>query len=333
MASAVICLTTEQDKITQALEITKLKQRVRKLEKKRKLSVSGLKRLRKVGTTQRVKSFTDIVMDDQEYASKYRGIIADLDADMDVTLEEVDTAKDVKVEKNIDVQGRLEESQAQAYKIDLEHAEKVLSMQDDELEPTELKEVVEVVTTAKLMIEVVTTVAATITTTFTITTASKCTMVDGVAVSLGSLITTPFLLLAALEAVVIVKVVVMVAATVQKLNEEVEELKKHLQIVPNDEDGVYTKATPLALKVPIVGYEIHTEHNKPYYKIVRADGSHQLFLSFLSLLRNFDIEDLEMLWQIVKERFASSKPTNFLYDFLLTILKAMFEKPDVEAQI
>nr|GFA53868.1 hypothetical protein [Tanacetum cinerariifolium] len=37
----------EQDKIAQALEITKLRQRVRKLEKKRKLKVSGLKRLKK----------------------------------------------------------------------------------------------------------------------------------------------------------------------------------------------------------------------------------------------------------------------------------------------
>nr|GEY64578.1 putative ribonuclease H-like domain-containing protein [Tanacetum cinerariifolium] len=34
----------------------------------------------------------------------------------------------------------------------------------------------------------------------------------------------------------------------QKLDEEVEELKRHLQIVPNDEDDVYTEATPLALK-------------------------------------------------------------------------------------
>nr|GEV24609.1 hypothetical protein [Tanacetum cinerariifolium] len=38
------------------------------------------------------------------------------------------------------------------------------------------------------------------------------------------------------------------AAKKQKLDEEVEELKKHLQIVPNDEDDVYTQATPLALK-------------------------------------------------------------------------------------
>nr|GEX25634.1 hypothetical protein [Tanacetum cinerariifolium] len=105
------------------------------------------------------------------------------------------------------------------------------------------------------------------------------------------------------------------AAKKQKLDEEVKELKKHLQIVSNDKDDVYTEATPLALKV------------------IRAYGTHQLFLSFLSLLRNFKREDLEMIWQIVQERFASSKPKNFSDDFLLTTLKAMFEKPNVEAQI
>nr|GFA66305.1 hypothetical protein [Tanacetum cinerariifolium] len=62
-----------------------------------------------------------------------------------------------------EVHGRLEESQAQVYHIDLEHAKKVLSMQDDEAELAKLKEVIEVVTTANLMTEVVTAVATTIT--------------------------------------------------------------------------------------------------------------------------------------------------------------------------
>nr|GEU76474.1 hypothetical protein [Tanacetum cinerariifolium] len=123
------------------------------------------------------------------------------------------------------------------------------------------------------------------------------------------------------------------AAKNQKLDEEVNELKTHLQIIPNDEDDVYTDATPLALKVPVIDYQVHTEHNKPYYKIIRADGTHQIFLSFISLLRNFDREDLEMLWKIIQERFASSKPKNFLDDFLLNTLKTMFENPDVEASI
>nr|GEX23035.1 hypothetical protein [Tanacetum cinerariifolium] len=101
------------------------------------------------------------------------------------------------------------------------------------------------------------------------------------------------------------------AAKTQKIDEEVEELKTHLQIMPNDEDDVYTEATLLDLKVLVVDYQIHSDHNKPYYKINRADGTRQLFLSFISLLRNFDIEDLEMLWKIVQERFASSEPKNF----------------------
>nr|GEW84395.1 hypothetical protein [Tanacetum cinerariifolium] len=122
---------SQEDKIAQAIEITKLKQRVRKLEKKKKL----------------------------KDASKQGGIIVELDADEDVTLEEVDAAKDAEVEKNADVQGRLEESQAQVYHIDLNHADKVLSIQDDEPELAELKEVIEVVTTGKLMTEVVTTAA------------------------------------------------------------------------------------------------------------------------------------------------------------------------------
>nr|GEV31170.1 hypothetical protein [Tanacetum cinerariifolium] len=39
------------------------------------------------------------------------------------------------------------------------------------------------------------------------------------------------------------------AAKKHKLDEEVEELRRHLQIVPNDEDDVYTEATPLARKI------------------------------------------------------------------------------------
>nr|GEV81466.1 hypothetical protein [Tanacetum cinerariifolium] len=123
------------------------------------------------------------------------------------------------------------------------------------------------------------------------------------------------------------------AAKKQKLDEEVAELKRHLQIVPNDDDDVYTEATPLARKVPIGDYEIYTENNKPYYKIIRADISPYLFLSFLSLLRNFNRKDLEVLWQLVKERFASPKPKNFSDDFLLTTLTYMFEKLDVQAQV
>nr|GEV29508.1 hypothetical protein [Tanacetum cinerariifolium] len=118
----------------------------------------------------------------------------------------------------------------------------------------------------------------------------------------------------------------------QRINEVEKEIKIHLQIVVDDDD-MYTEATPLALKVHVVDYQIHHEHNKPYYKIIKADGTHQHFLSFITLVHNFDKEDLEMLWKLVQERFQSFEPKNFPDDFLLNNLKIMFEKPNVEASI
>nr|GEU77897.1 retrovirus-related Pol polyprotein from transposon TNT 1-94 [Tanacetum cinerariifolium] len=123
------------------------------------------------------------------------------------------------------------------------------------------------------------------------------------------------------------------ATKIQKLDEEVEELKRHLQIVPNKEDDVYTEATLLARKVSVVDYEIYNQNNKPYYKIIRADDTHKLYISFISLLKNFDRDDLEALWSLVKERFDTTKPKNFSDDYLLITLGVMFEKPDIHAQI
>nr|GEZ75859.1 hypothetical protein [Tanacetum cinerariifolium] len=115
----------------------------------------------------------------------------------------------------------------------------------------------------------------------------------------------------------------------RKLDDEVEKLRRHLQIVPNKDDDVYTEAIPLARKVPVVDYQIIEMNNKHYYKIIRADDTHQLYISFLSFLR----EDLEALWRLVKEKFSTTKPKNFSEDFLLVSFRAMFEKPDIHAQI
>nr|GEU48232.1 xylulose kinase-1 [Tanacetum cinerariifolium] len=58
------------------------------------------------------------------------------------------------------------------------------------------------------------------------------------------------------------------AAKRRKLNEEVEDLKRHMEIRPDEDDDVYTEATPLARKVPVVDYVIIHLNNKPYYKII-----------------------------------------------------------------
>nr|GEU82547.1 hypothetical protein [Tanacetum cinerariifolium] len=69
----------------------------------------------------------------------------------------------------------------------------------------------------------------------------------------------------------------------QKMDEESEELKSHLQIVSNDDND------------------------------------------------NFDREDLESLWKLVKERFKKTEPKKYTDDYLLKTLKTMSEQPDVEA--
>nr|GEW71390.1 hypothetical protein [Tanacetum cinerariifolium] len=120
-------------------------------------------------------------------------------------------------------------------------------------------------------------------------------------------------------------------------NSNVAFLEKTKEQLTEEESRALKRKTKIQAEkeaeVPVVDYDIYTENNKPYFKIIRADGTHQLFLSFLRLLRNFDREYLKVLWELVKERFASSKPKNFSDDVLLTTLTYMFKKPNVEAQV
>nr|GEW02543.1 hypothetical protein [Tanacetum cinerariifolium] len=82
----------------------------------------------KVGTTQKIEASDDTVMDD---VFKQWRMIADIDADVDVTLKDVATVtkdvQDAKIIESSDVQGRKAESQAQIYQIDLEYAEKLIT--------------------------------------------------------------------------------------------------------------------------------------------------------------------------------------------------------------
>nr|GEV03869.1 hypothetical protein [Tanacetum cinerariifolium] len=328
----------EHDKIAQAQEITKLKQRVKKLERKNKLKVSKLKRLKRVGTSQRVETSDDTIMDD---VSKQGRIITDMDVDVDVTLKDIakDVAIDAEIKESADVQGRQAESQAQIYKIDLEHADKVLSIQDDDIDAARRRKKVVIRDLEE--------------------TATQSTIIHTEAKSKdkgkGILVEEPKPLKKPAQIEQDEAYAKELEAELNK-NIDWDEVIDHVQRKEKEDNNVkryqalkrkpQTKAqatknmmiylrnaTTLARKVPVVDYEICIENNKPYYKIVRAYGSPQLFLSFLSLLRNFDREDLEVLWELVKERFASSKPKNFSDDLLLTTLTYMFEKPDDQAQV
>nr|GEU47533.1 putative ribonuclease H-like domain-containing protein [Tanacetum cinerariifolium] len=330
----------ELDKIAQALEITKLKRRVKKLERRNKVKVLKLRRLPKVRTGQRIETSDDTKMDD---VSNQERMIAEMDQDADVVLEEAkevaDDAKadqDAKVDESDDIQGRQAESQAKICK-------------------TKVQEVVDVVTTAKLITEVVTAASTTITaaevlvpaatTVATLTlTAAPSRRTKGVVIRAPKESTTTTSTIIHSEAkskdkgkwimdeVIdhvnkkakedpavkryqalnrkpqtkaqarknmmiylkntkeqieeeesralkrINKTPAEKAAKRKKLDEEVDELKRHLQIVPNKDDDVYIEATPLARKVPVVDCEIYNQNNKPYFKIIRADGTHQLYI-------------------------------------------------------
>nr|GFA40016.1 hypothetical protein [Tanacetum cinerariifolium] len=107
-----------------------------------------------------------------------------------------------------------------------------------------------------------------------------------------------------------------------------EDLRKRLEIVQDEDDDLFVEATLLAQKVPVVDYQIVMIDNKPRYKIIKADVTLQLYISFTILLKNFDREDLETLWRIVRDRFSTSKPANFSDEYLLLTLKTMFKELD-----
>ncbi|GKF56343.1 hypothetical protein Tco_0166683, partial [Tanacetum coccineum] len=80
-------LDLEKAKDAQANKIDALKKRIQRLERKKKSRPIGLKRLKKVGMSRRVKSSEDQEsLGDPEDASKQGRSIADLDKDDDVTL-------------------------------------------------------------------------------------------------------------------------------------------------------------------------------------------------------------------------------------------------------
>nr|GEY51983.1 hypothetical protein [Tanacetum cinerariifolium] len=347
------------DKVAQALEISKLKKRVRKLEKGNMVKVLKLRRLKKVGTSQRIDTSKDTVIDD---ASNQGRMIDDLDKDDAVTL--MDDKEEEKKEEEV--------------------------KDDQEDEPAKVQEVVDVVNTAKLITEVVT-VAIRVATASTkrrkrvvirdpeeesttiipVDTKSKDkgkrimveepkplkkkqlvemdeeyakklheelnkdiewdvaikhvkqkakedTVVQRYQVTKKrpqteaqarkNMITylknvagfrldyfkgmsyddirpifkanfnsnIEFLLnikeqLKEEESRAIQSInetLAQKAAKRRKLNEDVEDLKRHLEIVPDEDDDVYIEATPLVRKVPVVDYKIIHLNNKPHYKII-----------------------------------------------------------------
>nr|GEU99450.1 hypothetical protein [Tanacetum cinerariifolium] len=69
-------------------------------------------------------------------------------------------------------------------------------------------------------------------------------------------------------------------------------LKEMMELIPVEE--VYVEA--LQVKHPIIDWEVHTEGERSYWKIIRLEGSTTSYQFFVDLLKHFDKEDLNQLW-------------------------------------
>ncbi|GJW82039.1 hypothetical protein Tco_0146014 [Tanacetum coccineum] len=86
------------------------------------------------------------------------------------------------------------------------------------------------------------------------------------------------------------------------------EMKKHMEIVQDDEE-IAIDAIPLATKPPmIVEYKIVKEGQKGFYHLIRADGSSNRYSSMIKMLQNINREDLETLWKLVKTKHGNTRP-------------------------
>nr|GEV80693.1 hypothetical protein [Tanacetum cinerariifolium] len=104
-----------------------------------------------------------------------------------------------------------------------------------------------------------------------------------------------------------------------------EDLKGVMQLVPLEE--VYVKA--LQVKHPIINWEIHSEGQREYWKIIRLGGHTAVYQFFIDLMKQFDREDLHQLWSLVKETLSIRQATKDKEKKLWVEPKGLFE-PDFE---
>nr|GFA00361.1 hypothetical protein [Tanacetum cinerariifolium] len=90
-------------------------------------------------------------------------------------------------------------------------------------------------------------------------------------------------------------------------DQEVEELKLYMRIIPKKDIAI--EAIPLVIKpLVIIEYKIVKEGKISNYHITKADGSTRRYTLMINLLKNNDREDLETLWNLVKEKYGNIRP-------------------------
>nr|GEY12807.1 hypothetical protein [Tanacetum cinerariifolium] len=336
-------LDLEKARTAQAGEIASLKKRVKKLERRNKLRTSGLKRLRKVGTARRIESSEDEDLGDQEDASKQGRIIADINAEEGVTL--VDETREMNDQDMFDT-------------CVLDDDEVVTEKEVSTADPVTTAG--EVVITAEVKVSAATTIATTpIISKGELTLAQTLIKIKAAkpkAVITAATTTAPkakgIVMKEPEETTIRTTIIVPSQSSKDKGKEKTvesekplkkkhqimideerikeenasSELKRCLEIVPDDEDDVTVEVTPLSSKSStIIDYKIYKEGRKIFFQIIRADGISQMYLTISKMLKNFNREDLEVLWSIVKSKFEKTKPVDNMDNLLFQTLKTMFE--------
>nr|GEZ26971.1 hypothetical protein [Tanacetum cinerariifolium] len=228
---------------------------------------------------------------DKEKSFKQGRIIAEIDEDVEINLEE---------------------AQAKLYKIDLEHLEKVLSMQD--VDEEELAEVSVPRRRRGVIIQ------DPEETTSTVSMHSKVQSKDK---RKGILIEEPKPLKGKaqfeqdeafarqLEAELNADINWMLA---KEVNEEVTLPEKEVEVEAHKREGE--------------SLEKEVTKKQKMDEEVEDLKSHLQIVAMMMM-----IEDLETLWKLVKERFEKTEPKKYSDDYLLKTLRIMFEQPDVEASV
>ncbi|GKF49313.1 hypothetical protein Tco_0142564, partial [Tanacetum coccineum] len=85
-----------------------------------------------------------------------------------------------------------------------------------------------------------------------------------------------------------------------------EELQKMLLIVLVEE--IYVEA--LQVKYLIIDWEVYTKESRIYWKVIRVGNHIEAYKVFADMLKKFDRDGLEKLWDLVKKRFSTTEPTN-----------------------
>ncbi|GJV40569.1 hypothetical protein Tco_1419009 [Tanacetum coccineum] len=268
-----------EDSIKGRLLCFKKERGSKQLSKERKLKTPRLKRLRKIGSTSRVESSNDTSLGAQEDASKQGRKVTDLDADAEVTL--VDETQEMNDDNLMFDTGVLEEQEKDVAEKEVSAADPVttagiLSAQEEKEQATQRHK-------------------------------KRNTM--------STYLKTWLMQTQSLKSISYDEIQEMFDKEIKRQekakkqkgddDQEEEEIKKHIEIVKDDEVAI--DAIPLALK--------------PLY-----------FFNEIKMLQNIDREDLETLWKMVKAKHENTRPEDDYERVFWGDLKVMFE-PDIKSEV